>query len=267
MMLRIARKYRGAFVSTPVFLQRMHAGERGPSSDRFGAPLAPEKWLVYDRKVFERVRREYSVEEWVPGFAKTLSPGERSRAAYFKKACVAGRHAMWPEALNDLHTACRIHPGLPASDDERLLIARILMEESAVRLLAADKTLTGRLAQLAAESIAGRSMRQDLAAPLYRQVREDIKTLDFKPALDRIVLLVKLTGALGAITAAAQRALRKLAGKQREFKRMGKAALPAMPFSKSPPEAKEKRKDGRRSKFARLRGADPTVTRKSNLIA
>ncbi len=193
----------------------MHTGVRGPLADRFGAEVAPEKWFGYDRRIFERVRSEFGWEEWVPGFAKQLSRAGRSRAAYFKKACVAGRHAMWPEALNDLQAACRVHPGLPASDDERPLIARILMEENAVRLLAADKTLTGRFAQLAAESIAGRSMRQDLVAPLYWQVREDIQALDFKTALDRFALLVKLAGASGAIGASAERVTLRLVRAQK----------------------------------------------------
>ncbi len=194
MIIRIARRYRGTFAPEPVFLQRQHPGVRGAAADRFGAESSAEKWLAYDRTIFERLRDGLSQEEWVPAFAAGQSECARARAAHFKRACVAGRHAMWPEALSDFQAACGTEPEVPATAGERMLISRTLMEEEMVRLLLNKKKVVDGLAGLSRVGTVGRSIRRSIGTPLFWQIREDIKARDWRTARKRAALLSKLAG-------------------------------------------------------------------------
>src|SRR5262249_28523227 len=93
MIVRVARRHRGVYVDKALFLQRSHEGSRGAAIDRFSSDAAAEKWLAYDRLIFDRVRAEIPLDELTPPFARSLPANQRRRAALLQRACISGRHA------------------------------------------------------------------------------------------------------------------------------------------------------------------------------
>jgi hypothetical protein len=194
MILRIARRHHGAYVDTSLFLQRMHAGTRGTGIDRFSADQSARKWLAYDRVFLDRMRRELTLGELTPAFARSMSTDQRQRAALLQRACIAGRHAMWKECLADLEEACALAPTARASTDEQAIVKRTLSEPDTVHFLIEDQASAVRLKALFGKSEFGGSIADSLVDPLYWQIRTCITGREPIACWSRLRFLIGLVG-------------------------------------------------------------------------
>jgi glycosyltransferase involved in cell wall biosynthesis len=211
MMVRIARRYKGVYVNKSLFLQRWHSGPRGVAADRFSATSSTEKWLTYDRIIFDRVRREVPLDELTPLFARSLSANEMQRGALLQRACICGRHAMWHGTITDLEQACALSPSVPASPEEQAIVERTLAEMECVPSLIEDRTLRQRLQALFRNSTFGRSISGPLARPLFWQIRLCAKDRQLAALLSRVRILIALLGVPRAIGRGCSLALLRLA--------------------------------------------------------
>jgi hypothetical protein len=194
MILRVARCHRGTYVDQSLFLQRIHAGIRGTYPDRFSAELSATKFLAYDRVFLDRLRRELTLEELAPPFARSLPEQQRQRAAILERACIAGRHAMWRECLADLEEACVLAPDTRASKDEQAIVNRTLSEPETVSLLLEDSALARRFPTFLRTSEFGRSITESLANPLFWQIHACIMARQPGACWSRLRLLISLRG-------------------------------------------------------------------------
>jgi len=213
MCLRIARRHKGAFLDRAVFLQRQHPGSRGASGDRFSADLSERKWVHYDQIIFKRLLPSLSQEELTPSFARTWRLELRQRAAALQYACIAGRHALWSEAVAALERGCKAAPAVEALPGELGVAGRIMAEQGMVQLLAADRVLCARLQALVRQTAFGRSIAHALAGPLFWQVRSCAAGGRTGEAWHRLRLLVATTGLPYAIAGGAARLMRRSAGR------------------------------------------------------
>jgi GT2 family glycosyltransferase len=213
MCLRIARRQKGVFVGKAVFLQRQHAGSRGAAGDRFSADLSERKWVHYDQIIFKRLLPSLSQDELTPSFAKSWRPELRRRAAALQHACIAGRHALWSEAVAALGQACEAAPAIAAMPGELDIAGRMLAEQGMVRSLAADRPLRARLRRLVRQCAFGKSMAGALARPLFWQARNYAASGEAGEAWRRLRLLVATVGVPHAVAGGAARLARPSAGR------------------------------------------------------
>ena len=66
MILRLSRNDQAAFVDDIVFYQRKHEAYRGPDRERVLAIDAIDKWIKYDRVIFQRLDRDWLLEDFRP---------------------------------------------------------------------------------------------------------------------------------------------------------------------------------------------------------
>jgi glycosyltransferase involved in cell wall biosynthesis len=66
MILRLARKNEGTFVDDVVLFQRKHFSRRGPVSEMVYIQDTVDKWVKYDRIIFQKIDREWNDEEFRP---------------------------------------------------------------------------------------------------------------------------------------------------------------------------------------------------------
>ena len=125
MFVRLALRHRGEFVDTIVFDQRKHDGTRGPATGLHAAGQAEDVWRRYDRMIFEANAPLLSTATFEAMFEGADAALVR-RAALLQRACVHGRHDMWPEALDDLRTAASTLPQRPLHSVERAICRRML---------------------------------------------------------------------------------------------------------------------------------------------
>jgi len=210
MILRIARRHHGTYVDMSLFLQRIHAGTRGARGDRFSANQSATKWLAYDRVFLDRMRRELTLGELTPAFARSMSTDQRQRAALLQRACIAGRHAMWKECLADLEEACALAPTIRASTDEQAIVKRTLSEPDTVPVLIENAALVRQSQAFLTRSDFGRSIADAFADPLFWQIQACIVALQPAACWSRLRSLVAFVGAPRVIRHGAILALRRL---------------------------------------------------------
>jgi GT2 family glycosyltransferase len=214
MIVRVARRHRGVYVAKPLFLQRSHEGSRGAATDRFSSDAAAEKWLVYDRLIFDRVRTEIPLDELTPPFARSLPASQMQRAALLQRACIFGRHAMWRESTADLEQASALAPTLSASPEELAIVARTLSEANCVPRLLQDRALRDRLRRLIRYSAFGRSIAEALASPLFWQINASAKARQAKAAWSRLLFLITLLSVPRVVMRVSNLVIRRLSRRQ-----------------------------------------------------
>lgn len=105
-LLRLARQFRAGFVEQPTFAERLHAGERGPRSERHADADRYQVFRQYKRQIFGKLRDSLSLEEYLPKSA--ASPGHdhpmgpmETRQAFLQRGVVMAIHGLFPEAIDD----------------------------------------------------------------------------------------------------------------------------------------------------------------------
>lgn len=124
MILRLARKFRGAKLPAPGFLLREHGGDRGPAQDRHSVRDRDKVFLQYARRLFADLRSRLALADYVRQGGKTAAPltDAQTRTALLQRACIMGRHGLFNEALEDIEAAT-VRPLLehpPTADEQRM---------------------------------------------------------------------------------------------------------------------------------------------------
>jgi glycosyltransferase involved in cell wall biosynthesis len=101
MALRLARANEGAFIDDIVLYQRKHEGYRGPLYDQTLAVDTTDKWIKYDRLIFQRLDKEWDLGDFHPFGASLDDPSDRA-LAYLQKGVVLFRRKVYDAAQRAL---------------------------------------------------------------------------------------------------------------------------------------------------------------------
>jgi glycosyltransferase involved in cell wall biosynthesis len=101
MALRLARANEGTFIDDIVFYQRKHEGYRGPLHDQTFAVDTTDKWIKYDRIIFQRLDKEWDLADFQPFGASLNDPFDRA-LAHLQKGVVLFRRRVYDAAQRAL---------------------------------------------------------------------------------------------------------------------------------------------------------------------
>lgn len=120
-MLRLTRNYSGISVPHRVITLRRHDGDRGDAATRHSARERSLIHAQFDRRAFEKARKEAPLGSYIGNTDATLSPSEHAEA-YLVRALTMARHGLWQECREDLLAITRVegNPGVPTSRLELL---------------------------------------------------------------------------------------------------------------------------------------------------
>jgi glycosyltransferase involved in cell wall biosynthesis len=129
MLVRLAQVATPVSTTKIVFDQRVHQGLRGPEGARWSLDDRDAKWIHYDQIAFRRLRGKLPLEEYLPFSQRAAGPmrEEGARQALFQRATVMARRKLWPEAMADLDSACKITPARPLTGAETGILRRMLL--------------------------------------------------------------------------------------------------------------------------------------------
>jgi glycosyltransferase involved in cell wall biosynthesis len=168
MILRIGRHFEGRRIGEPTICIRRHSGVRGPASNRFPADMSRSKWREYDRMIFNRLRKELELQEYLPRRLqlKPLGPAE-TRRAYLQRSTAMATHGLYAEMLEDLQLAVsQVGCDDRLSPSERGIVARGMTS-----LRPGERPLSDRSFMESVRSLcrgeAGRDIMTEMARGLY----------------------------------------------------------------------------------------------------
>jgi glycosyltransferase involved in cell wall biosynthesis len=101
MSLRLARANDGTFIDDIVLYQRRHEGYRGPLHDQTLAVDTTDKWIKYDRMIFQRLDEEWDLRDFQP-FGASLDDTFDRALAHLQKAVVLFRRKVYQAAQRSL---------------------------------------------------------------------------------------------------------------------------------------------------------------------
>ena len=84
MVLRYAKENEGVFIDDHLLYQRKHESLRGPRSEQARVTDTIEKWIKYDRLIFEEIDRSWDIADFRP-FDQSASPHGMRRIAISSK--------------------------------------------------------------------------------------------------------------------------------------------------------------------------------------
>jgi len=106
MMLKLARRFRGASIDAITFVHRNHGGARGPGASLHDEQMRHAVWHEYDRKLFRRVRSELRLAEYLPRNTGTDIEDnldtEKEFDALYQRAVVMFKRGLFAEAGEDV---------------------------------------------------------------------------------------------------------------------------------------------------------------------
>ena len=106
MMLRLARRFRGASVGLPVFVWRNHSGVRGPASERHGDRDRTAIFHRYEQRVFRNLRQELNLGEYLArgsdGPAVNRLSAEQRDRALLQRCRVMFARGLYAEGAKDV---------------------------------------------------------------------------------------------------------------------------------------------------------------------
>jgi glycosyltransferase involved in cell wall biosynthesis len=181
-ILRLARRFRAGWLAKPTVLLRGHPGDRGPASARHGAESKWAAWRLYDRKIFTKLRKELSLDEYMPRDGLDWeSTDAQQRRALLQRACIMSRHGLFDEALHDLEKATAAPlMRAPLTHEEQSLCGRMLdFEDSALTPPADFVRTVVRLLRRRAPDLVKHAIKG-----LYWTLRRAAKTRDYRLAAE-----------------------------------------------------------------------------------
>jgi len=197
MALRLSRHAKAIYVPKVIFYQRKHDGVRGTRADEFAAGRNVEKWLRYDQKIFQKMRKGYELEEFTPTFA--LNKPLAQRAAYVQRGCVFAQRALWSEAIEDFRAATVLDAG-PATPEELQLAEAVIRNPLAWKALADNTDWKNGLRAVYQANEYGRQLIFSICRPLLWNARGMLKSANIPGATSMLSTLVSITGMHGAIS-------------------------------------------------------------------
>jgi glycosyltransferase involved in cell wall biosynthesis len=140
-ILRLARRYRAARLGEPTIFLRRHSGARGPASDRRQAEEKLAAWRTYNRKIFEKLRRQLTLDEYLPRASADSGAltSLQTRRALLQRACIMARRGLYEESLDDLALCIsRFRGRQRLTPDERAICTRMLNFDDDVQPLSSQ---------------------------------------------------------------------------------------------------------------------------------
>ena len=120
MAIKIALKHKGIQVpGGSTFHYRQHDEQRGCLRDRFDAHQRYDKWLEYDKIIFQRLYRTLPLSVYLP---PSYSLDEHTRQALLQRIRVMSSKLLFSEVLKDFHELSRVRYMRRLSRDEREII-------------------------------------------------------------------------------------------------------------------------------------------------
>lgn len=128
MVLRLSLHFPCARVDGPTFYYRKHGLCRGSQQDRFASKHIPAKWMVYDQRIFKRLRQELPLWRYLPVSYNGGPPVSADKGqAYIQRMAVMGLKGLKEEMLEDLGLAIKEHREVTQlSLYERAIIIRLM---------------------------------------------------------------------------------------------------------------------------------------------
>jgi len=203
MALRLGLNYPCARLSEPTIYRRLDSGQRGSSADRFDSQNALAKWLVYNLRIFNELRRTLPLDAYLPqSLRKGGDISEHKRRAYLQRMIIMGKKTLYGEMLEDLRIAVACKPDEPLSKLERALLRRLTYD------LKGDPLLNPAYAS-AIRSIgtgaAGLSARLELAQAISWRAATAWRDRDFREARRTFAAATRIAGLRGLISVAASK--------------------------------------------------------------
>lgn len=171
MFTRIALSCAITYLDRMVFLQRKHAGDRGPAAIVHGAGKSDKVWRSFDQRIFERLRDLVPLEFFVSMFDSPNATLAR-RAGLLQRACILARHGLWADALSDCAlaaSACANHPLHPL---EIAICRRMIAGKHGFAGLLEPESAAA-MRGLARQSRFGRAIAGEISRGLLWRLRSD----------------------------------------------------------------------------------------------
>lgn len=198
MSLRLAYRFPAARVSEPTFLFRLHDGVRGPAGARFDNAERNAKWRAFNRVIFDRLRGELALHEYLPACQRTadLSPSLR-RLALLGRMRIMARKGLWEGFFEDLSAYLDERGGALATAEELPIIESALLTTIPLEDLASDRAILKRLMHMLVTHGA-RDLILPFWRPLYHQMVNDVKRRYFKDAYAGCLINMNALASLSA---------------------------------------------------------------------
>ncbi|GGL71801.1 glycosyltransferase [Wenxinia marina] len=191
MMLRLSQAYAGAYVPEIIFYYREHEAERGSESTVFDASESVDKWLAYDRIIFERLLADLPLDDFTPTFAIGQPNGQR--AALIQRAVIFGKRAFWEVAAEDLGAAERLGDDKLTMEESQLLYS-VIHQPEIWRTLELDDAAINKLSEIYGRSDLGREIVSDFLRPTVWIIRDSITSGNLAAVRQFWSILFKIAG-------------------------------------------------------------------------
>ncbi|WP_282604539.1 glycosyltransferase family 2 protein [Pelagibius sp. Alg239-R121] len=203
MLLRLSRRYPAAVVEEVTYYYREHAGTRGSSSDSFGIKALDDKWVKYDRIIFQELYHDLALWEYLPQLTaeRSLSGAER-RHALIRRFSIMMRYCLWDLALSDLSELLESESGNSGLIAEEQEILRRIFENRAALMFRSG--YDGRRLRTGFskgdQTLAG-GIRTEMSRTLYYEFHRDFNAGNYRKALLMLTRLIPLLGTRGVFGA------------------------------------------------------------------
>jgi glycosyltransferase involved in cell wall biosynthesis len=197
MVLRLLRNVRSTFVPHVIFFQRQHTGARGPASEQFDAHASERKWLHYDQKIFHKIWRNYSLEEFIPTFALSWEKVPARRAALVQRACIFAKRALWDAAISDLEEAAASAGAQKPKKEEVSLAESVVRNNLAWICLIDNDIFVQKLRQIHDMNSFGEGIILAISRPILWQARSLLRAGEIGMATQLIRILHRIVGIQG----------------------------------------------------------------------
>src|ERR1700733_3945146 len=201
MLLRLVRVFKGKRLDGLIFHQRQHTGIRGSAAMPIGVQNRTRTWGDFNAKIFSSIYASYSLNEYLPHPATTLS-NEDHITALLQRCVIVGRKRLWHFASNDLREACAVASqfGIHQLTPGQLVILQRMFDPWSTGLhdLAAGGDFRSTLLAISDPALS-RQIRAALSQPLRDQIRDALRNRAARTSLYLLacLLCISPSGGMG----------------------------------------------------------------------
>jgi glycosyltransferase involved in cell wall biosynthesis len=206
MILRLARRFRGGKLAKPAFMLREHSGARGPAHERRALAEREATFREYDKKILSKLRRELSLEEYLPrGTAERPLNARQTREALLQRAGIMARHELFDAAFADIDAALAERGGDELTPREQQLFSHMLNVDH--WWLKKHRQFPSRMGKFLRERRAWPAL-ESCAIGLGWRIAQERRSGRYRNAFEMADQLRRLTG-IGRLPGVARMALRR----------------------------------------------------------
>lgn len=120
LFIKLARRFKPIRVQGPLFILRVHDGQRGSEADRFGIEERAHRWHKYEKLIVQRLSNDLALNEYLPKSLQSEYLLEPQLArAHLQRFAICAIRGLWTEALPDLYESNRMYSGKSLSLEEK----------------------------------------------------------------------------------------------------------------------------------------------------